>query len=287
MCFNGGTSSFGFEIYPNDLLTNLGHYTPFFAGLLIGLIVQIAQKKVLAAATVNYINEVDVKHKKIYKIVNICAIVLICCLVGLTSTCGIIASTRTNYSVNIYCDNEDYNVSYNYNINDSYSNLYFSSIYYNWLNNIDLEQKSEYVCEIFTDANKTIHMDNFRTNGNCNYLTLSNEFVALSRPTDFNFYITISKAFKVQNNTNYCVYKLHEENSIAEDNAKIHNLDYSITNKVKAGDTYKFKVELYRNYDINKLKVYNNGVELNLDSNGYYVVNNVSEDILITYNYVQ
>jgi len=28
-------------------------------------------------------------------------------------------------------------------------------------------------------------------------------------------------------------------------------------------------------------------VELNLDSNGYYVVNNVSEDILITYNYVQ
>ena len=40
MCFNGGTSSVGFEWYPYDLLHNLAHASGFVAGLVLGLVEQ-------------------------------------------------------------------------------------------------------------------------------------------------------------------------------------------------------------------------------------------------------
>ena len=35
MCFNGGTDHVGFSWYPYDAITNLGHYTSYFVGLII------------------------------------------------------------------------------------------------------------------------------------------------------------------------------------------------------------------------------------------------------------
>lgn len=40
MCFNGGTSAFGFEWFPYDLLHNLGHASGFFAGIVLGCVGQ-------------------------------------------------------------------------------------------------------------------------------------------------------------------------------------------------------------------------------------------------------
>ena len=40
MCFNGGTSTIGFEWFPYDLLRNLGHASGFFAGIVLGCVVQ-------------------------------------------------------------------------------------------------------------------------------------------------------------------------------------------------------------------------------------------------------
>lgn len=40
MCFNGGTSSIGFEWYPYDLLHNLAHASGFVAGLMLGIVEQ-------------------------------------------------------------------------------------------------------------------------------------------------------------------------------------------------------------------------------------------------------
>lgn len=42
MCFNGETHSFGFEWYPWDLLNNKGHTGGAIAGIIVGLIVQVA-----------------------------------------------------------------------------------------------------------------------------------------------------------------------------------------------------------------------------------------------------
>lgn len=42
MCFNGGTTSIGFEWYPYDLLHNLGHASGFAVGLIFGLYEQIS-----------------------------------------------------------------------------------------------------------------------------------------------------------------------------------------------------------------------------------------------------
>lgn len=40
MCFNGGTSSVGFDWYPYDLLHNLAHASGFVAGLVLGFVEQ-------------------------------------------------------------------------------------------------------------------------------------------------------------------------------------------------------------------------------------------------------
>ena len=40
-CFNGGMSGVGFAWYPYDFMTNMGHYSGFVVGLVIGLLVQI------------------------------------------------------------------------------------------------------------------------------------------------------------------------------------------------------------------------------------------------------
>ncbi len=37
MCFNGGTESVSFKIYPYDLIHNMGHYASFLVGLVLGL----------------------------------------------------------------------------------------------------------------------------------------------------------------------------------------------------------------------------------------------------------
>lgn len=43
MCFNGGTSTIGFEWYPYDFMTNQGHYSAFLAGLGITLFAKVCK----------------------------------------------------------------------------------------------------------------------------------------------------------------------------------------------------------------------------------------------------
>lgn len=46
-CFCGGTSSFAFKWYPYDLITNLGHYTSFFTGVIVTLLLRFVKWKTL------------------------------------------------------------------------------------------------------------------------------------------------------------------------------------------------------------------------------------------------
>ncbi len=41
MCFDGGTTGFSFKWYPADLMYNLGHYSSFVAGVVVGLFANI------------------------------------------------------------------------------------------------------------------------------------------------------------------------------------------------------------------------------------------------------
>lgn len=40
MCFNGGTSTVSFAWYPYDFMHNMGHYSSFLAGAVLGITVQ-------------------------------------------------------------------------------------------------------------------------------------------------------------------------------------------------------------------------------------------------------
>jgi len=42
-CFSGGTSAVSFTWYPYDFMTNMGHYSSAFAGLILALIINISQ----------------------------------------------------------------------------------------------------------------------------------------------------------------------------------------------------------------------------------------------------
>lgn len=43
MCYNGGTTGFGFNWYPYDLINNMGHYTGFVAGLIVTLLINVCK----------------------------------------------------------------------------------------------------------------------------------------------------------------------------------------------------------------------------------------------------
>lgn len=43
MCFNGGTSTVSFVWYPYDLMHNMGHYSSFFAGAVLGVTIQMVK----------------------------------------------------------------------------------------------------------------------------------------------------------------------------------------------------------------------------------------------------
>ena len=42
-CFSGGTSRVAFEWYPDDFMHNMGHYSSFLGGAILGLTVQLAK----------------------------------------------------------------------------------------------------------------------------------------------------------------------------------------------------------------------------------------------------
>lgn len=43
MCFSGGTESIAFEKYPVDFIYNMGHYTGFVTGILLGLVIEFSK----------------------------------------------------------------------------------------------------------------------------------------------------------------------------------------------------------------------------------------------------
>ena len=43
MCYSGGVNTFGFEFYPYDLMTNMGHYSSFLAGLIFTTCIKIVK----------------------------------------------------------------------------------------------------------------------------------------------------------------------------------------------------------------------------------------------------
>ena len=45
-CFSGGTTAFTFEIYPYDLITNMGHYTSFLMGAILTLLINFIKWQV-------------------------------------------------------------------------------------------------------------------------------------------------------------------------------------------------------------------------------------------------
>ena len=49
-CFDGGIHSFGFKLYPYDLISNKGHYSSALAGLILGLTIQISRLSASKAA---------------------------------------------------------------------------------------------------------------------------------------------------------------------------------------------------------------------------------------------
>lgn len=50
MCYNGGTTGFGFNWYPYDLINNMGHYTGFVAGLIITSLINIVKLQTIKDA---------------------------------------------------------------------------------------------------------------------------------------------------------------------------------------------------------------------------------------------
>ena len=287
MCFNGGTTAFGFDFYPVDLLTNAGHFSPMLAGLLIGLIVQISQLKIIRSATINYEHIVEEKHRRLYKIGYSLALTFVSAMVVMCLVCCPVAANRTEFYVNFVCNYSQYNREYKFNMTDHTTSFHLWSVYRDWVvNDVDFSNKDKYVCQIFTDKEKQKPIvDAYK---DPTKFSDSYEFVSLSKSTEYTYYIEISKSFKVENS--YPVYAtgIYEENTSKSENTTIYSLEQYVSSNVyiKEGDDYKFKLDMIDYYDNDNFKVYNNGVEISKGEDGYYTVFNVRDNIKITYDYI-
>ena len=274
MCFSGGTETFSFKIYPYDLLNNIGHYAPFFAGIIIGLIVQISQIKCLSCSSLDLETTLSDKLKKVYKIVYIVAISLV---VSLISLCvGLFGATlsRKFLTVNIVCNYEEFNKTYILQKSDY---LDLSDLLYDWgKENIVFEEgsKFDYVCEIYQDSkfgNKITSDLNAREN----YLFKA-EFIPLSNSLTKTYYIDISKCY----NLNFIDYRKYcDDIEVVNDyyNIVLFDKDDWVA-KENSSFSFKIKNEIYSN-----LKVYGNGVEIFKGEDGLYTISNVSSDTEVTF----
>lgn len=275
MCFCGGTETFSFKCYPYDLINNAGHYAAIVPGIFIGLIIQISQLKYIKCSEINYETELTIKQRNIYKKVYIVAVTFVFIIIsfcaGLFGECA----KRKYLKVNIVCNYEDFNETYNVKRSDYKNSLQY--LLNDWIDKkVDLDVENElYIFEIYQDSKLTKKLS--KNLNRINYNLFNAEFIPLSESVNKTYYIEISKGYYV----NYVNYHFYCDGIELVD--IYHCAPYfSVANNIaKENEDFSFKL---KNPNNTNLKVLCNGVEV-LKNEDVYTVKNVNEQLNITFEY--
>jgi len=278
MCFCGGVETVAFKPYPYDLMHNMGHYSPFVGGIILSLIIQLAQMKIALGNNLVYNNEIEGHSKKRYKIVNI---VMLSCVVFLCSLSGIfygVSSSRYTFVADIHCNYSEASVAYHlktnlycfYSVYEMIGDWYSeSSAFGEGMEKFNFGQS--HILEVYTNAEKTKKADveEFLFNNG------EGGSVPLCEPTKKDFYFEISQSYKVYfiNVGSYC-------SEIKTLNDYYYMNGYQASDRAKKDCDFSFKI-IRKNWD--DLHIYCNGSEIFSEGDDVYVIHNVNEELNITF----
>lgn len=276
MCFDVSASGFPFTYYPIDLITNAGHYSSFLGGLIVSLMIQIPQICILKNS-----EPVVKESKKVSMKIYICPIILIVLILISCSTLSILAANNKEYTISFDCNIDRFDKSINYNINDGVKSLE-SKYIYDYRNSFEIKDREGYFCEIYEDENYTKEPDGLLFTPEINFVPLActNKTYYVKMIEGYEVYIPYDKILKY-----FVDYNIISENL----NKSIYAFGGQggwLTLYVEKGQNCSFKMPQPKpGVDVNKLSLYVNGSKIEQDSNAYYTIENVSNDINVVFEY--
>jgi len=279
--------SIKFYPYPRDLIDNIGHYSAFLVGTIVGLIVNMSQLKILKQSTriLQEKQPLSTKLKTAYTSVLVGIILLI-------TSCSIITGvainrTNANCSLTFDCNYDEFDYIIEKEFTKDKHNTY-GSYRYEWQSHFS-SQLENYGFEFYLDSTYKKQM----TDDYENKYTMRTQpwgygdTIPLMTSIHQTIYVKLYKIYKIEflDCADYIDLSYWTPNKLQEENL-FWSKDY-LTNQiaVKENENLKFKLEGLK-YSTSMLKLFANGTELIIDSNGYYEINNISNDIQITYSII-
>ena len=278
-------NSIKFYSYPRDLIDNIGHYSAFLVGIIIGLIVNISQLKILKQST-RILQEKQSLSKKL-KTAYTCVLVGIILLI---SSCSIITGvainrTSANCSLTIDCNYDEFDyVTEKEFPKDKYST--YSTYRYEWQNYF-ASRLNGFGYEMYLDSSykKQIINDNGSKNSIYRYPWGCGDTIPLATAAHQTIYIKLYKVFNIEFvdcvdyiDLSYWTPKKLQDNNLFSNNQFLTQI------VVKENESLKFKLEGLK-YSTSMLKLFANGAELQSED-GYFIINNINRDIKIEYKII-
>ena len=263
MCYSGGLSTIEFVLYPRDLITNDGHYAPFVAGIIVGLVIAVAQIKSALGMVQPADVEIGERKKNAYKKVYI---IMLACVVALSSMniiCYGVAKSRKTVDVNITCNYEEFNQKSV--LSGRHGEKGLSNIFSDWSTNC-FNLEGNYVAELYEVRNKEKERAKFNT--------VIEDFVPLNLPTKREYYFEVFPAYTIE------VSGLGRGSAIVNVSGyypiPYYFLGFGLIYKAKANADFSFKIN--NNYGYSVLL---NGKLIKMDKDGVYTIENVTSDLEI------
>lgn len=283
MCSNDDSKYF-FELYPHNLIFNAAHYSNFFAGIIVTLMINLfsLHKKGEGEVQIRERKPLSKKLKVFYIFVLIINIVL-------AGTCSFFTLTAINRT-NVKCSLKfDCNIDkYDYVVEKEFSKdtyISYLSCRNDWLSNFDY-QIDGYSYEIYLDKEHTKQMTN-KTDTNysivANYPWGYGDTIPLSKELEQTLYVKMFKTYKVEflDVAEYIDISKWTPKNLQEETLFTTNYSNSIVD-VKENATLRFMLESLK-YSFGSFKLEVDGTELLRDAEGYYCIENINSDIEISF----
>jgi len=283
-CFMSGTSDdsgIKFVGYPVGLLFHNGHADGFVIGIIITLLIHITKLNVSQQYEIKSCDKkiLPKTYKIIYSVILVCILSLVS--VCTTFTVKAINRTTVDCTINIDCNINEFDYTINYK-HDSKNNKSYFDLVWEWREHFSYEEFTTIGYELYLDESYTKPINNDSILDDSDYPFLREDTLPLAVSTTKTIYIKISDIHIInfENivsffNNNYDIFYPYK---YTNKNLYSYYSVYSNYTVVKNGEDLKFKFNLSNN----NYNVYANGNLVSIDSEGYFVLSNITEDLIMT-----
>ncbi len=268
--------------YPHGLVYNAGHYSAALAGIILALIIHLTQLRV--SRQMQYVEIEKPTNSKAIKITYACIAIVMALLSCGTTLAALSADKRSDIMCSITFDSSV--DTFDQKLEKDFAtekNRSYESIAREWLNTIPYIERKNYAYEFYFDQKYTQgFVKDYNTKNSCYRAPWGRgEFVPLKENKDKTIYVKTYEICYVQ----FEDYSLYINGDFPRSFEK-ENLyyDYVYTDRtiVEKNGTLRFQITSAK-YSLDALALYLNGTEIVRDQEGYYKIENISEDIKITF----